>query len=156
MRILFDEEGPTLWYMALKRRISATYHIPENGYRLRLTPECLMNNGCQRPIIHRLLQSSRSTRPTSLQDHVRHSPCIPSGLSPEAPWSGRQWSHLPDQSQLGRRNTCRCTKTPSAKGDIAVKRLVDVYRVRFRPRSVSVRHDCQRWPEVTVTLSLIE
>lgn len=38
------------------------------GYRLRLAPECLADNGSQRPAVHRLPQAHRAGAPGGLQD----------------------------------------------------------------------------------------
>ena len=63
----------------LEWRISATHHAPGDGYRLRLTPECLEDNGGQRPVIHRLLQRPRvETFGTSVARHPPNA-CVPRG-----------------------------------------------------------------------------
>ncbi len=51
---------------------------PRGGYRLRLTPECLMNNDSHRPTIHRLPQSPQASyhlRVFGYRRRSRHRQC---------------------------------------------------------------------------------
>ena len=135
-----------LQHVPLKRRIPATRSRPGDGYGLGMTPDCLMNNVCHRPTIHRLLQSSRSTGPTSLPDHLQRDPtAAPSPKVRQAPRHGRQWDHLPGESQLGRPKTHRCPITPPTTGGrSATKR--NVRRLQSPANAREIGHGARTAP----------
>jgi hypothetical protein len=87
----------------------------EDGYQLRLTPNCLRINVDHRPVIHRLQQglpteadksSGASTGPPSVTwERLRGQLCssaLPDKLGPNAHWrkyGDRQWTHDYDTSK---------------------------------------------------------
>jgi len=114
-------QSPAHWLVMARCEICAAgggYRSPvtsEDGYRLRLTPDCLRINVDHRPVIHRLQlslpteadkSSGAFAGPPVLRESVLRkqlcSSALPDKLGPNAHWrkyGDRQWTHDYDTSK---------------------------------------------------------